>query len=277
MPTQEKLEKSKLQRRNPVKLQRFWCNDIPFFAYHLATGEIVMSKTQFLPNITKSLSQIVSDYISKNNLPSLRGTIPNHQLVPLYPLATVVEVWKYLHEQGLLPERKDLLAALRAGTAVLEDSDLLLLTNADFRTRVDKSTSTVPLAKVINLPIGKLSLSICIGKNEEVYACDSEGLSVVNVSLTWLIELNPGQKKALILRRNGFSFAEETLFYQNIDDINASIFKTKGRAWSDWLVLWEYFASKGNSKALSLLRHLAEQSIEQRLKTLSNLEPQSLH
>jgi hypothetical protein len=277
MPTQEKLEKSKLQRTNPVKLQRFWCMDVPFFAYQLSTGEIVMSKTQFLPNITKTLIQIVLDYISENNLPTQQGTIPNNHIVELYPLPTVVEVLKYLHERALLTGQKDLLAALLSGTAILEDSDLLLMTNADLRTRVEPTPSTPPLAKVLKFPIGKLSLSVCIGKNEEIYVSDSEGLSVINVPLSWLIELNPGQKKALILKRNGFSFKEETLFYQDIDEARASIFKTKGRSWSDWLVVWEYFASKGNSKALSLLRNLAGQSIEQRLRTLANLEPQSLH
>lgn len=276
MPTQEQLEKSKLQRTNPVKLQRFWCRDVPFFAYQLSTGEIVMSKTQFLPNITKTLSQIVLDYISENNLPTRQGTIPNNQMVSLYPLPTVVEVLKYLHERSLLTGQKDLLAALLSGTAILEDSDLLLMTNADLRTRIEPAPSTLPLAKVIKFQIDKLSLSVCIGKNEEIYVSDSEGLSVINVTLSWLIELNPGQKKALILKRNGFSFKEETLFYQDIDDVRASIFKTKGRSWSDWLVVWEYFASKGNSKALSLLRNLAGQSIEQRIRTLSSLEPQSL-
>jgi hypothetical protein len=240
-----------------VKLRRFWCGEIPFIAYQLPNGEIAMSQTQSLPNESKAIVKIAADFISTNKLKTIRATLPNHALAVLYPLPTITALWNHLHNMGKLPEREKLMSALLAGRPVKDDNHLLRLTPADFLVKVEQAPET--LAKVVLVQVEKFSLRVLL-QSGAIFIPDHEGLTVIGVPLSWLLELNPAQKKAQILWHKGFSFKEELLCYQELD-----VFQVKTHSRSDWLILWEYFASKGNTKALSLLRHLAYRGLESRV------------
>lgn len=259
---------SSLHRPIPVKLRRFWCNEIPFLAYQLPAGEIAMSEVQLLPVSSLVLSEIICNYICKNHLQVIRAILPNHARANIYPLSTIISIWNYLLSLDKIPHRQELLTAFMEGKPILENSCFLPTRLRDIR--IEPESAPAVLAKSINLQIDNFSLCILCYK-DIFYISDTEGLSIINVPLTWIIELNPAEKKARTIKRNGFSFKEETLFYEKND-----VFKARARVWSDWLIIWGYFASKGNTKALLLLRVFAKQGIEQQLRTLSNLEPQSL-
>jgi len=240
------------------KLKRFWCGDIPFTAYQLNTGEIAMSQAQSLPSYGTVISRIAANFIKENHLPTIPAILPNQSLTTLYPLIpTVSALWNYFESQGKLNEQKKLLKGLLAETPILQDSDILLEKTSYFRIQVASAATT--LAQVTTLEIQELSLSALLYEGN-LYISDPEGLSIINVPLSWIIELNPAQKKTRYLKSKGFSFQEEILFYRE-----NHLFQIRARTWSDWLIVWEYFASKGNNKALLLLRYLAGQSLEQRL------------
>jgi hypothetical protein len=249
---------SSLHHPLPVKLRRFWCNEIPFLAYQLPDGEIAMSEVQLLPVFSLVLSEIIGNFICENNLQVIRAILPNHTKANIYPLSTIIAIWNYLLSLDKLSHRQELLTAFAAGKPVLENSDFLPTRLGDIRIKPEEAPAT--LAKSINIQIEKVSLCILCYQGI-FYISDTEGLSIINVPLSWIIELNPAEKKARTIKRNGFSFKEETLFYEN-----TNVFKVRARLWSEWLIIWEYFAAKGNTKALSLLRGLAKQGIEQKLE-----------
>jgi hypothetical protein len=180
-----------------------------------------------------------------NRFPWIRATLPNRTETVLYPLSTITALWNHLHNMGELPFREKLLFALEAGIPVKEDPDQV----GDFVVRVE--TAPLGLAKVFLVQVEKFSLRVLLHKGK-IFIPDHEALTVINAPLSWLIEINPAQKKARILKQKGFSYNEELLYFQD-----RVVFQVKTHSLSDWLVVWEYFASKGNTKALSLLRHLA--------------------
>lgn len=243
-----------------VELERFWCSGISFLAYQLSNGEIAMNQTQSLPATSKSITKIAEDFISNNHLTTVKATLPNQGTVVLYPLLTVVALWSYLLSINKLPNRKKLLTAILAGKPVLKDSELLPIISNDFNLKVEQSPNI--LAKSTNLQIEDFLLAILLYQ-DTFYIADAEGLLLINVPAIWLSELNPTQKKAQTLKKNGFSFQEKMIFYQE-----NKLFQVKARVWSDWIIIWEYFAGKGNTKALSLLRHLAVQGLRHRMESL---------
>ena len=249
-----------LSQREPVRLRRFWCGDIPFVAYQFNSGEIAMSQTQFLPALSTVLSKIVDNFISYNHLPVVEAILPNHSHAILYPLPTVVALWSHLLSLSKLPERKELLMALKAGITVLEDSQLMPIEPNTSKPTTEPTPTT--LAKTINLPIDNFLIPVLLSDNT-IYISDHEGLSIINASTRWLVEINSAQKKARVLRSNGFSFKEKTLFYRK-----TKIFQTQARIGSDWIILWSYFAGKGNTKAVSLLQNLALLGLENRIRHL---------
>lgn len=240
----------------PAKLQRFWCGNIPFVAYELPNGEIAMSATQSLPTYSRVLAKMAANLIAENNLPAITAILPNHSPLTLHPLVpTIQALWSHFQDMGKLSsERKKLLNELLRETPILKESELLLSQAQDFR--IEVAQAPITLAKIIKVEIEAFSLQAFLFE-DDLYIPDSSGLSIINAPISWIIELNPAQKKARVLKRNGFSFKEEILFYQE-----NSLFQICARAWSDWLILWEYFARKGNSKAFAVLRHLASRGLQ---------------
>jgi hypothetical protein len=236
----------------PVKLQRFWCGDIPFIAYQFPNKEIAMSQTQSLPAFSTAISKIASDFISNHRLPTVKAILPNRANTTLYPLTTVIALWNHFLSIDPFFSRNRLLKEFLSGTPILENSNFVLMESSNLK--VDLIPAT--LVEVINVQIGSFLLSVFL-EEDTIYISDKEGLSVINAPTCWIYELNPAQKKARILKSKGFSFQDKILFYQK-----NHIFQSRARIWSDWVILWEYFAGKGNTKALSLLRHLATQGLE---------------
>jgi hypothetical protein len=40
-------------------------------------------------------------------------------------------------------------------------------------------------------------------------------------------------------------------------------------SWNDWLIVWEYFAAQGNTRAASMLKSLAEYGLSSFLSTIT--------
>jgi hypothetical protein len=121
---------------------------------------------------------------------------------------------------------------------------------------LDSSTQT----ETFNLQIGKFKL--CVIKYQgEIFIPDHEGLKVVGAGSNWIEDLNQSHRKKRELRSKGFSFKKENLQY-NSPNVQVG----SSRSWEDWLIIWEYFCNRGNVKAASLLRHLANYGLEHYLQ-----------
>jgi hypothetical protein len=250
----------------PVKLQHLYCGSIPFLGYQLPTHEITMTKSQALPSHGKIVDTVARNFVVEQELPTIKAKLPNHSIVVAYPLnPTVTELWKYL-DSYLTDKQKQLRDALLAGNPVLEESWIINPeTQGELRVETEAQLS-VKLAKNWEFQAGQFIISV-LEQEENIYLSDSKGLSVIGVPANWIAQINPAQKKAQLLKQNGFSFKEETLFYQKTD-----LFQVRARIWSDWLAVWEYFASKGNRKALTLLKTLALQGLGNKVESLLKLD-----
>ena len=250
----------------PVKLQHFYCGSIPFLGYQLPTNEIAMTKSQALPSNGKIVDTVARNFVVERDLPTIKAKLPNHSIVVAYPLnPTVTELWKYL-DSYLTDKQKQLLNALLAGNPIVEESWIINPENqGELRIETEAHLS-VKLAKSWDFQAGRFIISV-LEQEGNLYISDYQALSLIGVPANWLVEINPAQKKAQLLKQNGFSFKEETLFYQETD-----LFQVRARIWSDWLAVWEYFAAKGNRKALTLLKTLAMQGLGNKLESLLKLD-----
>jgi len=225
-----------------------------------------MTKSQALPSHGKIVDTVARNFIVERELPTIKAKLPNHSIVVAYPLnPTVTELWKYL-DSYLTDKQKQLLNALLAGNPIVEESWIINPENqGELRIETEAHLS-VKLAKNWDFQAGRFIISV-LEQEGNLYISDYQALSLIEVPANWLVEINPGQKKAQLLKQNGFSFKEETLFYQEID-----LFQVRARIWSDWVAVWEYFAAKGNRKALTLLKTLAMQGLGNKLESLLKLD-----
>jgi hypothetical protein len=116
----------------------------------------------------------------------------------------------------------------------------------------------------ILLRFGKATIHLLIYA-KRLYIPTHEGLRLIGVEPNWL---NVGKKsrRERLLKRQKFSFEEILLCYQ-IGNSEQYVF-VEAYSYEDWLIVWGYFASKGNSRAISVLRWLAQFGVEQHMKTL---------
>jgi hypothetical protein len=113
----------------------------------------------------------------------------------------------------------------------------------------------VALTETIQLPILVL--------NNAYYIEILEGLMALGTQPTWLEELRDGDKRSKALRRKGYS-GDIKILTTSVDE---ELFEVKALSLFDWLAIWEYFATKNNSKAISILRSLALFNLDRRVKS----------
>jgi hypothetical protein len=106
-------------------------------------------------------------------------------------------------------------------------------------------------AKRIEINLDRFHFFV-VKHEKQFFIPTNEGLRLINVNIDWISAL--GNRRKRTLERYGFSFKEQLICYE----IEGRSFFGGSYSWSDWLRLWSYFASKGNSSAVRLLRVLAE-------------------
>jgi hypothetical protein len=106
-------------------------------------------------------------------------------------------------------------------------------------------------AKRIEINLDRFHFFV-VKHEKQFFIPTNEGLRLINVNIDWISGL--GNRRKRTLERYGFSFKEQLICYE----IEGRSFFGGSYSWSDWLRLWSYFASKGNSSAVRLLRVLAE-------------------
>jgi hypothetical protein len=109
-------------------------------------------------------------------------------------------------------------------------------------------------AEFVPIEIGRFKLNTLKHENT-IYIPTNEGLKTIGVNINWIASQRKFGRRCPLFRR-GFSFQEKLLCYPMGDD--GRFFFAGSYTWSDWLIVWEYFAAQGNSKAASILKSLAE-------------------
>jgi hypothetical protein len=99
--------------------------------------------------------------------------------------------------------------------------------------------------------------------NEKLYIPTHEGLALIGVELNWLC-FEKNSRRGKLLKRQNFSFKEILLCYET--GIRGKYVFVEAYSYEDFLIVWSYFASKGNSRALRVLMWLAQFGLNQYLK-----------
>jgi hypothetical protein len=111
--------------------------------------------------------------------------------------------------------------------------------------------------------MGKSTFRLLIYKNK-LYISVNEGLRLIGVDINWIPD-DPKDRRGIILKKINFSFDRKLFCYQ-IENSGKYIF-VEAYSYQDWLTLWEYFAKRGNSRAMSVLKWLAQFGMEQHIKS----------
>ena len=106
-------------------------------------------------------------------------------------------------------------------------------------------------AKRIEINLDRFHFFV-VKHEKQFFIPTNEGLRLINVHIDWISAL--GNRRKRTLERYGFSFKEQLICYK----IEGRSFFGGSYSWSDWLLLWSYFALRGNTSAVRLLRVLAE-------------------
>jgi hypothetical protein len=116
-------------------------------------------------------------------------------------------------------------------------------------------------AELIQVEVNKFKFFVLKHENQ-IFIPTHEGLRLIGVDVSWISAM--GEKRKKVLKKRQFSFNEKLICYQTYQtDLNRINFFFAGSySWSDWLILWSYFASYRNTKAIQVLRYLAEQGLE---------------
>lgn len=115
-------------------------------------------------------------------------------------------------------------------------------------------------AELITLKVQKkVELKVCIlsEQESEYYLGFAEGLEAIEANPNWIQQLEDAPSKLSMLRRKGFSGVTKWCQVK----IGQSNLTMETLTFKDWLVIWEFFACRGNTKAAALLRACAESNI----------------
>lgn len=246
----------------PVKLKTFISGHESFTAYQLADNQVLLSLNQIVPYPGRECQKEALSFINSNYLEKTLVTLPNKRQSTLYPLPTVTAFWSHLNSLGQLPEREKKLLAL-----FLAEQPIQVL-NAKEKIPIlppKKQLSFVhpqQLAKSFKIHLNQEIEITILAQNTNYYIDIFEGLTALGTQPTWLLNLSHSSRKNQALKRKGYSGRIYNLAYQDSD----GIFEVSALKFSDWLVVWEYFGTKGNTKAIAILRSFAHISLHQRIK-----------
>jgi hypothetical protein len=251
----------------PVKMRRFWCNGLSFIAYRLKSGAPVFSLNHMIPSSDRTIKRLAQTFVDTNTLARLSVTLPNQSASTVYPLPTVVALWSYLNSMGHLPEReKRLLAGFLSEQPIREGNEYsknCATTSIYARTKLKAGNPHPQIAQAVRVALTETIQLPILVLNNAYYIEILEGLMALGTQPTWLEELRDGDKRSKALRRKGYS-GDIKILTTSVDE---ELFEVKALSLFDWLAIWEYFATKNNSKAISILRSLALFNLDRRVKS----------
>jgi len=128
---------------------------------------------------------------------------------------------------------------------------------------VPENTPQKREAEPILLRLGQTTIHLLI-YGRQLYIPTHEGLRLIGVEPNWL-NVPEKSKRERILKSLKFSFKETLLCYQ-VGNPEQYVF-VEAYSYQDWLIVWGYFAAKGNSRAMPILRWLAQFWMEQHVKS----------
>lgn len=248
-----------------VRMSRWRNQQYGWAAYQLPNGEFVMSDRQ-MASPMRQAKKNAKNFVELHKLPSITIQLPNRQVIGAYPLSTVAAYWQYLVESNLLPPNirtqinwENLIESLKNPNSKLQNTETLttkIATESLFSKTIETATSVILKLQQ------KVVLEVLALSNSEYRLSFESGLSVIGLPINWLLELPHSQTRLKKLENKGFSgTSKQCKVYtqQGVQTVETLSIK-------DWLLIWEFFACRGNSKAAAILRACAEENISNRVE-----------
>ena len=123
-------------------------------------------------------------------------------------------------------------------------------------------------AQPIRLCFGKAIIHMLIYEHR-IYVPVHEGLRLIRIEPDWL-NCDNQSRRGRLLKRQNFSFKRILLCYQ-ISKSEQYVF-VESILYEDWLIVLAYFGSKENTRALSILKWLAQFGVQQHIETSFDVE-----
>lgn len=215
----------------------------------------------------------VQKFIINSNLATFEATLlpqKKRKQMALTLLSTAVYYWKYLFRKGLLshlPTRTDeRWKKFMADCETLKSGEFLpdmqnFVPGAESSCKPCYDLELVESSTLLECPIESVGiLDVVIDRHSQYWIPPQSGLSVIGVPLGWLDnELKLSAKKNRILQQRGFSGR----YCHHLCQVPPGGLRyITTLPLEDWLAIWAYFALHQNEKALTLLKLLAQKSIQ---------------
>ncbi len=236
-------------------------------AYLLPNGEFVMSDRQMaLPmGQTRKKARI---FLELHQLPSISIQVANRQIIVAYPLSSVAVYWQHLVKYNLIPPHfqfsinwHDLLTSLTDKNSKPLSSDVKpTKTTSETKFPPNNPTANPVVFKLEN----KVFLEVLTLPNSEYRIRMESGLSLIGLPINWLLQLPWCPIKLKKLEKQGFSGTTKQCKIQTQEGVQT----VDTLSIKDWLIIWEFFACRGNSKAAAILRACAEENIPTRVEKM---------
>ncbi len=236
-------------------------------AYQLPNGEFVMSDRQMALPMRRTRKK-AKDFLQLHQLPSTRIQVLNRQVIVAYPLPSVAAYWQYLVEYNLIPPNLYYSINWQELIASITDTSLLRL-KIDAKPTKTASSTWFPPSNPIATPVvfkleNKVFLEVLALPNSEYRISIESGLSLIGLPINWLLQLPLSPRKRKKLEKQGFCGATKQCEIQTQEGVQM----VDTLSIKDWLIIWEFFACRGNSKAAAILRACAEENIPTRVERM---------
>lgn len=226
-------------------------------AYKLPNGDLVMSERQMATAVGKSISSAKS-YIKKHNFTAIRVKLLNTQVISVYPFSTVIDYWQYLIQFGLITSNCKC-------SLYLKELVISFKPNA-YKASGNPFSQSNKMAFPVTLPLeNKASLEVIPLSESEIRISLKSGLAIVGHTVEWISALALTPKKLNKLQSKGFT--GRTLRCRVHTSEGVTLVDTLGIR--DWLIIWEFFAIHGNTKAGEVLRACAEENVVHRVEKVN--------
>ena len=229
-------------------------------SYQLPDGMQVMSVRRVAQLVGQPNTNVI-DFMKSNDLETINVRIPSKVVITAITLPSIAIYLRQLLEENKLQHN-------RLSLSHEEWEELIEALNNPYskehltpNPRFFKSNCPPIKANTTQIQLAdNIAVEVLILQTGEYRISCTEGLQCIEANPEWLMDISP--KKARV-------FSKIKLSHQTIECRFATergIKQAYTFSCNDWLSIWEYFAKKGNKRAITVLTACAKEHISERVQ-----------
>ncbi|MBF2018458.1 MAG: hypothetical protein IGS23_25330 [Rivularia sp. T60_A2020_040] len=229
-------------------------------AYQLPDGTKVMSARQAARLVGQPNTDVI-DFMQSNNLETINVIIPSKVFINAITLSSIAIYLRHLLEENKLQRNR--LSLCREEWEELIDALANPLSEEYLTPNPCFFISNCPPVKANATQIqleDNVTLEVLVLQTGEYRISCTEGLHCIQANPEWLMNTSP--KKAKVFSK--MKLSHQTVECRFVTEQGIRQAYTFGC--NDWLSIWEYFAKKGNKRAITVLKACAKENISVRVE-----------